>query len=659
MCGIAGLFDPDWRGTGEELAGLAQAMATALAHRGPDDHGTWCDPAAGVGFGHRRLAVIDLSPAGHQPMVSADGRWVACYNGECYNAPELRAELPGRGKNLRGHCDTEVVVEAVAAWGLRDALARINGMFAVALWDRRDRALHLVRDRLGEKPLYYAVIDGTLLFGSELRALLAHPRFRPSVDRQAVALLVRLNYIPAPWTIYSGARKLAAGHLITFRPGQAGWPEPSAWWDFAAVANSARSARPDATAATQDSLDNLDGLLRDAVARRLVADVPVGVFLSGGIDSSLVTALAQSVASEPVRTFTIGFAGEGVDEAGYAAAVARHLATDHTRIDVTPDDAQAALPSLATRWDEPFADPSQLPTALLCRETRRHVTVALSGDGGDEMFGGYRRYTTGAGLSRRLLPVPKLLRRAGAAAIDAVPPAFWDRAETIGHRLAPRLVAADLGTKAHKLAHILPAETADAVYVGLVSSWEDPESVVLGIAQPGWPGPQPMPWTADPAEAMMAWDTLSTLPDEMLVKVDRASMSVSLEVRPPLLDHRVVDAAWSLPPTLRVDGSMGKRALRFLLDRYVPRQLVARPKTGFDPPIGAWLRDPLRPWAEDLLSPSRLRAQGLIDPAPVRACWSAHLAGRPGRTYALWSVLMLQSWLDANPSSLARCPSSP
>jgi asparagine synthase (glutamine-hydrolysing) len=650
MCGIAGLLDPDWQGTGEELAALAHAMATPLAHRGPDDHGTWCDPAAGVGFGHRRLAVIDLSLAGHQPMASADGRWVACYNGECYNAPELRAELPGGGKNLRGRCDTEVVLESVAAWGLREALARINGMFALALWDRRDHVLHLVRDRLGEKPLYYAVIDRTLLFGSELRALVAHPGFRPAVDRQAIALLLRLNYIPAPSTIYSDARKLAAGHLVSFRPGQAGWPEPSVWWDFAAVAQAARSMRPPPALPAQESLDSLDDLLRDAVVRRLVADVPVGMFLSGGIDSSLVTALAQTVATGTVRTFTVGFTGENEDEAAHAAAVARHLATDHTQIDLTADDALAMLPSLANLCDEPFADPSQLPTALLCRETRRHVAVALSGDGGDEMFGGYRRYTAGAGLSRRLLPVPGVLRRAGAAAIDAMPTAVWDRAETVGHWVVPRMVAADLGTKARKLARILPAETAAEVYAGLVSSWDDPESVVLGNPQPGWPGPQPVPWIGDPAEAMMAWDTLSTLPDEMLVKVDRASMAVSLEVRPPLLDHRVVQAAWSLAPGLRIDGSMGKRALRFLLDRYVPRQLVTRPKTGFDPPLGTWLRGPLLPWAEDLLSPTRLRSQGLIDPAPVRACWTAHLAGRPGRTYALWSVLMLQCWLDSHPS---------
>jgi asparagine synthase (glutamine-hydrolysing) len=652
MCGIAGLLDPDWRGPGEELANLARTMAAPLAHRGPDDNGTWCDPAAGIGFGHRRLAVIDLSPAGHQPMASADGRWVACYNGECYNAPDLRADLPAGGKDLRGHCDTEVVVEAVAAWGLQDALARINGMFALALWDRRDRVLHLVRDRLGEKPLYYAVIDGALLFGSELRALVAHPRFRSSVDRQAVSLLMRLNYIPAPWTIYSGARKLAAGHMISFRSGQTGWPEPSVWWDFAATAQAAWSTRPVAAEPTREILDNLDGLLRDAVARRLVADVPVGLFLSGGIDSSLVAALAQTVASGPVRTFTMGFGGEGDDETTYAASIARHLATDHTQIDLSPADALAALPGLSVLWDEPFADPSQLPTALLCREARHHVTVALSGDGGDEMFGGYRRYTAGAVISRWLLPLPQSLRRAGAAAIHAVPPALWDRAGAVGRRLLPGMISADLGTKARKLANILPAESARDVYVGLVSSWGDSEPMVLGDPLPSWPGPHEMPWLADPAEAMMAWDTLSTLPEEMLVKVDRASMAASLEVRTPLLDYRVAEAAWALPPMLRVDGRTGKRALRLLLDRYVPRHLVARPKTGFDPPLGAWLRGPLRPWAEDLLSPSRLRAQALIDPGPVRDCWSAHLAGRPGRTYALWSVLILQSWLDANQSSL-------
>jgi asparagine synthase (glutamine-hydrolysing) len=626
-------------------------MAVPLAHRGPDDEGTWCDPAIGVGFGHRRLAVIDLSAAGHQPMVSADGRWVACYNGECYNAADLRTALPGGGKHLRGHCDTEVVVEAIAAWGLSAALALINGMFALALWDRHDRVLHLVRDRLGEKPMYYACLNRTVLFGSELGALVAHPRFRPSVDRRAIAALLRLNYIPAPATIYTEARKLAAGHMVSFCPGQTGWPQPSMWWDFSAMAQAARANRPAPGARSQEGLDRLEVVLRDAVARRMVADVPVGTFLSGGIDSSLVTALAQTVAPTPVRTFTVGFGGEGQDETSHAAKVAHHLATDHTQIDLSPNDALAVLPGLAALWDEPFADPSQLPTALLCRVARRHVTVALSGDGGDEMFGGYRRYTAGTALSRFLLPVPRVLRRAGATALGAVPPAAWQRAEMVGRRLFPRLVAGDVGTKAHKLASVLPARSPSEVYLGLVSSWANPESLVVGDPLASWPGPQNFSWIGDPAEAMMAWDTLSTLPDEMLVKVDRASMAVSLEVRVPLLDHRVAEAAWTLPPTLRIVRGAGKQALRQLLARYVPWPLVDRPKTGFDPPLALWLRGPLRPWAEDLLAPSRLRAQGLIDAEPVRACWTAHLEGRPGREYALWSVLALQSWLDANRST--------
>ncbi len=425
MCGIAGLLDPGWSGTAQELSDLARAMARPLAHRGPDDEGTWCDGEVGVGFGHRRLAVIDLSPAGHQPMVSADGRWVAAYNGECYNAAELRAALPDRGRGLKGRCDTEVVVEAVAAWGLRPTLERLDAMFALALWDRRDRVLHLTRDRLGEKPLYYSVMGGVVLFGSELRALLAHPRFSREIDRRALALLLRLNYIPAPLTIFSGARKLAAATLVSLRPGQRGWPEPEVWWDFPAAARTAMAARPPG-GDDQGALDQLEAVLAEAVSRRLVADVPIGSFLSGGIDSSLVTALAQAGSRGPVRTFTVGFAGQGHDEADHAEAVARHLGTAHTRIDLTADDALNLVPHLGRHYDEPFADPSQLPTLLMCREASRHVTVALSGDGGDEAFGGYRRYTAGAVLSRRVLPLPRRLRGAAAGALDAVPGAVWD-----------------------------------------------------------------------------------------------------------------------------------------------------------------------------------------------------------------------------------------
>jgi asparagine synthase (glutamine-hydrolysing) len=647
MCGIAGFLDRGWSGSEEELARLAGAMAEPLTHRGPDDEGTWSDAKAGIAFGHRRLAVIDLSHAGHQPMVSADGRWVISYNGECYNAAELRAALPDAGRGLTGHCDTEVVVEAVAAWGLRPTLERLDAMFAFALWDRRDRVLHLVRDRLGEKPLYYGVLGRTVVFGSELRAVTAHPDFKREIDRRALSLLLRLNYIPAPLTIFTDVRKLAAGTFVSVRPDRSGWPEPEVWWHFLTAARTAMTARP-REGAEHAALEQLEPVLEQSVSRRLVADVPIGMFLSGGIDSSLVAALAQRASSRSVRTFTVGFGGQGNDEADYAEAVARHLGTDHTRFDLRVDDALDLVPDLGRFYDEPFADPSQLPTLLMCREARRHVTVALSGDGGDEAFGGYRRYTAGTTLSRRLLPLPLGVRRAAARALDAVPGRMWDGIESGAQRLRPRSAGSGLGTRAHKLAGMLTAASSREVYMSLVSAWEDAEAVVVGGPDSAWSGPPTLSGLmASPGEEMMAWDTLSTLPDEMLVKVDRASMAFGLEVRPPLVGHTVVEAAWALPPSLRIDGGVGKQALRQLLDRYVPRDLVDRPKTGFDPPLGSWLRGPLRSWAEDHLAESRLREQGLLDPGAVRACWDAHLAGRPGLDYALWSVLVFEAWLDA------------
>ncbi len=651
MCGIAGLLDPGWSGTSDELAALAGALVLPLAHRGPDDEGTWCDVEAGVGFGHRRLAIIDLSPAGHQPMVSADGRWVATYNGECYNTAELRAGLPDGGRNLKGHCDTEVLLEAVAAWGLRPTLERLDAMFALALWDRRDRVLHLTRDRLGEKPLYYAVIGDVVVFGSELRALLAYPGFRRDIDRRALALLLRLNYIPAPLTIFTGARKLAAATLVSLRSGQRGWPEPEVWWDFPDAVRSAVAARPPA-GDDQAALDHLEEVLAEVVSRRMVADVPIGSFLSGGIDSSLVTALAQARSAAPVRTFTVGFAGHGHDESGHAEAVARHLGTDHTRIEVTADDALRLVPDLGRYYDEPFADPSQLPTFLMCRAARRHVTVALSGDGGDEAFGGYRRYTAGEAFSRRVLPLPRRLRVIAAGGLDAVPAAVWDGIGRGAQRIRPDGAGSDIGTRAHKLARLLAAGSSRQVYMSLVSAWDDADTVVLGAGDSPWSGPPPLDGlTGTPAEEMMAWDTLSTLPDEMLVKVDRASMAFGLEVRPPLVGHKVVEAAWNLPPSLRIRGGVGKQALRLLLERHMPRQLFERPKTGFDPPLGLWLRGPLRGWAEDHLAASRLRDQGFFDPVAVRACWDAHQAGRPGLEYPLWAVLAFQAWFDETRAS--------
>jgi asparagine synthase (glutamine-hydrolysing) len=653
MCGIAGILDSrPGQGGSPGLAELTGAMAATLAHRGPDDHGVWCDPAAGIGLGHRRLAVIDLSDAGHQPMVSADGRWVLAYNGECYNAGDLRTDLERRGVRFRGHCDTEVVVEAIAAWGLRQALDRLNAMFALAVWDRDRRVLHLVRDRLGEKPLYYGVHRGVVVFGSELRSLVRHPAFDRELDRRALALYLRLNHVPAPHTIYAQARKLPAGTLVSVQAGQAQWPEPTLWWDFAAVAQrgmvtqaAAAAGREQPLGVPGDALDVLESLLGDAVGRRMVADVGIGTFLSGGVDSSLVAALAQARSPDRVRTFTVGFAGVPHDEAAAAAAVARHLGTDHTGIELTGADALSAVPDLGRHWDEPFADPSQLPTLLLCRETKRHVTVALSGDGGDEAFGGYNRYVLGDLVVRRAGAWPVPLRRAAARALAVPSGRTWDRAEHLAGRLGGPFAVPGLSTKAHKLAGILGASSVREVYVSLISSWDDAEATVIDGPGGRWDGPS-LPALGDPAQAMMAWDTPSVLPDEMLCKLDRASMAVSLEARVPLLDHRVVEAAWELPASLRIAGGTGKQALRRILDRYVPRHLVERPKTGFDPPIGAWLRGPLRPWAEDLLTESRLFAEGYLDPVPVRRRWDDHLAGRGSHDYALWAVLMFEAWLD-------------
>lgn len=638
MCGIAGVLDPDWRGSPDGLAELARRMGGRVAHRGPDDEGVWSDPAAGVAFGHRRLAVVDLSDAGHQPMESADGRWVITYNGECYNADELRRALPMRGEYLHGRCDTEVVLEAIAAWGVLPAIQRMDAMFAMALWDRQENCLHLLRDRLGEKPLYYSVEGKRIVFASGLGAIEALPAFNAEVDRSALAMFMRLNYIPAPATIYTSVRKLAAGSMVTVRAGQTGWPDPDKWWDFGEVARSATRRRPavNSISITRDATDHIAGLLSNSVARRLEADVPVGMFLSGGIDSSLVAALAQNAATRPIRTFTVGFRGTDEDESEHAEAVARHLGTDHTRLELTPADALGLVPELPQWWDEPFADPSQLPTLLLCRQARGHVTVALSGDGGDEIFGGYRRYTAGSTAARWLLPLPVAVRHAGASLMEAIPKSAWDR-------LGPAA-----GARMHKLAGAMSANTPRDLYVSLISAWGDAESLVIGLDGRAWQGPPVLDWSTSVVESMMAWDTMTTLPDEMLVKVDRASMAVALEVRPPLLSHRVVEASWALPPNLRVKGGKGKVVLRDILSRHVPRELFERPKTGFDPPLAEWLRGPLRSWAEDLLSPVRLKTQGFFNPAPITARWQELLAGRPGREYSLWSVLMFQSWLEGS-----------
>jgi asparagine synthase (glutamine-hydrolysing) len=644
MCGIAGVVDPAGTRSPDELAHTAGIMAGTLRHRGPDDEGLWADPEGGIALGFRRLSVIDPGAAGAQPMRSPSGRYVAVFNGEVYGYERLRADLDARGRIAwRGHSDTEVLLAAIDRWGVHGALERSNAMLALAVWDTRERTLTLARDRLGEKPLYYGWADGQLVFGSELKALRAHPAFDTTVDHDALALYLRHTFVPHPRTIFRSARALPPGSLLEVALPDAGastCPDPVRWWDLGAVAGDGVTTRREQL--PSDAVDELDELLRDAVAIRSLADVPLGAFLSGGIDSSTVAAMLQRGPDGRARTFTIAMPDLGYDESAHARSVAQHLGTEHTEIMLSASEALATIPHLADLYDEPFADPSALPTNLVSRAARRHVTVCLSGDGGDEMFGGYNRQVVGPPLWRRVSWMPRPVRALAARALLAPSPETWSRAVRRTRRIAPRF--ADMpnpGDKAHKIGEVLAADRADDLYLRLSSSWHDP-SVLVGAdaaplaAAPGIDGV---------AEQMLYLDTAITLPDGMLTKVDRASMGESLEVRTPLLDHRVVEFAWRLPYMAKVRRGVGKWILRRVLDRYVPRQLVERPKMGFDPPIDAWLRKPLRDWAADLLDARSLTAAG-IDPAPVRRYWNEHQAGTRNRGGPLWTVLMYQAWRE-------------
>lgn len=645
MCGFCGfLLDEDGRAASAVTAagGFAAVigrMNDRIAHRGPDGDGLWTDEAAGVALGHRRLAIVELSPLGRQPMDSADGRFVIAYNGEVYNFQDLRAELEAAGHAFRSHSDTEVLIEACAAWGVERAVRRLVGIFAFALWDRRDRVLSLVRDHLGVKPLYWTRQGGALLFGSQPKALRAHPAFSAGLDRDALSAYLRFSCIPAPGTIFQGVHKLEPGRILTVRPGRE--PEETVYWD-AETAARAGLANPLALS-DGEATDALEALLSDAVGRQMMADVPLGAFLSGGVDSSAVVALMARRSDRPVRTFTIGFSEGGYNEADAARAVARHLGTDHTELVVEPRHALDTIPNLPDWYDEPFADSSQIPTVLVSQLTRKSVTVALSGDGGDELFAGYNRYLWGDAVWRRIAPLPGALRRTAAGMIQAVHPGGWDALFGLlpeGRR--PR----QPGDKLHKLAGVLASPDADALYRRLVSQWDDPDAVVRGGHEP-----KGRIWDSGLAaripgfvERMQLLDSVTYLPDDILTKVDRASMGVGLEARVPLLDHRVVEFAWRVPLTQKIRGGQGKWLLRQMLYRHVPKALIERPKSGFAVPIDAWLRGPLRDWAEDLLSESALRADGLFDSATIRACWAEHLLGTRNNHHKLWSVLMVQAW---------------
>lgn len=632
MCGIAGFIGAVPNG----LDGVAAAMAQSLQHRGPDDQGKWIDPDCGVALVHLRLSIVDLSPAGHQPMVSANGRYIIIFNGEVYSFQEIRKDLEARNVAFRGHSDTEVILESIALFGLDATLKRMIGMFAIALWDRKERTLTLIRDRLGIKPIYWAKFGSLFMFGSELKALRTCPGWTPRIDRNAVAAYMRHNYIPAPHTIYEGVQKLEPGCVLTLPWGKE--PTIAKFWD---ARSAARNGLGDPMRGSDAELtDQLEALLKDAVKRRMVADVPLGAFLSGGVDSSTVVALMQAAGMGTVKTFSIGFDIPGFNEAPHAAAVARHLQTDHTELTVTSQQALDVIPRLPDMYDEPFADSSQIPTYLVSAMTRKHVTVALSGDGGDELFAGYNRYHLTQRFWRWISLMPSPLRKAVAAALTAVPPDRWT---AVLSKLPGGLP--QIGDKLHKAAPVLRLDNADALYRRLVTHWE-PDGIMLNAREPESILADASVRTEIPGlvSRMQFLDLVTYLPDDILTKVDRASMAVALEARVPLIDHRVVEFAWRLPRHTMVRGGVSKWILRQVLYRHVPQSLIERPKMGFGIPLGEWLRGPLRDWAETLLNEKRLRDSGLVDVATVRRHWDEHLQGHRNWQYHLWGVLMLEAW---------------
>jgi asparagine synthase (glutamine-hydrolysing) len=652
MCGVTGFWQPTGFAEAPARARVLR-MAEQISYRGPDDFGAWLDGQAGIAMGHRRLSIVDLSAAGHQPMTSPSGRFVMAFNGEIYNHGALRALLElevGYALPWRGHSDTETLLAGFDAWGVVQTLQKSIGMFAVCLWDRDQRRLLLARDRAGEKPLYYGWqgqgSERALLFGSELKALQAHPTFAAEIDRESVLLFMRTGYVPTPRCIYLGLQKLQPGTLASFRADGTA-PEVTSYWDATQAILQGHAHPLDLS--PDEAVAQLETLLTSAIGQQMVADVPLGAFLSGGIDSSTVVALMQAQSKRPVRTFSIGFNEEGYDEAQHAKAVAKHLGTDHTELYVTSQQAMQVVPLLPAMYDEPFADSSQIPTHLVSKLAREHVTVALSGDAGDELFCGYRRYAVTDGLWNKFSRIPAPLRRQGARLLQQVPEAGWDRIAAWAGRLSPRVASYQrVGEKIHKGSRLLSGPNSDALYLRSVSQWANPGSLMPNITEP----PTLLTGAATPLHSlpnvprMMAYDFLTYLPDDILVKVDRAAMAVSLETRVPMLDHRVAEFAWRLPMEYKLRKGSSKWALRQVLYRHVPQALVDRPKMGFGVPIDHWLRGPLRAWAEDLLQPARLEAQGMLAAAPIRAVWDEHISGRSNLQYPLWNVLMFQAWRE-------------
>ena len=677
MCGIAGFFDTKRDLTEGAISATLGRMNHAILHRGPDDGGTWADARCGIGLGMRRLSIIDLSPAGHQPMVSHDGRWVIVFNGEIYNFQEVRMEVEDAASTVswRGASDTEVLLEAVARFGPQKAVQKCVGMFAFALWDRQERHLWLGRDRIGEKPLYYGTSNGVFLFGSELKALTVHPAWRGEINREALARYTVFGYVPTPDSIYKGIFKLPPGTLLrisaTAETLQVTTPVP--YWSARDVVERGRSNPFSGDA--REATNELDRLLRQAVAAQMVADVPLGAFLSGGTDSSTVVALMQAKSPRPIKTFTIGFHDTAYNEAPHAAQIARHLGCDHTQQYVTSEDALNVVPHLPDLYDEPFADSSQIPTFLVAQLARRHVTVSLSGDGGDELFGGYSRYFVTDGLWRKIGWIPSLLRRAGTFPLRRISKETWGRLLVFLGRILPEQVpfyrgGRQIGSLPEILSTVHPSFLAeelscadsDGLYRLFITHWGSP-IVLPGVDVARDPAPpfdgntHALPSRAvlpDTIHRTMLADLLGYLPDDILTKVDRATMGVSLESRAPLLDHRVIEFAWRLPLAFKVSQGKGKQILLQVLSRYVPEAMVTQPKMGFGVPMASWLRGPLRDWTESLIGETRLRREGYFDPAPIRCAWEKHLSGAQNHETRLWIVLMFQAWLERWKNPAAR-----
>jgi len=643
MCGIVGFFGTDRHNHQDIIVD----MMSAIKHRGPDDEGFWHDSKFNVCLGHRRLSILDLSVQGHQPMVSFSNRYVIVFNGEIYNHLFLRESLKKSNIDIswRGHSDTETLLACIDTWGLEKTVKKCSGMFAIALFDKKDNSIYLVRDRMGEKPLYYGIQNGVFLFGSELKALKKHSAFQGEIDRNSLALQLKYNYIPTPYSIYKGIKKLIPGTILKVDTSNKyasidAIGNPTAFWSLKEVATNAQSNIYTGNAI--EAVNDLDKLLSQSVKGQMEADVPLGAFLSGGVDSSLIVSLMQSQSSSPVETFSIGFKEEGYNEAVYAKQIAQHLGTKHTELYVSAQDAMNVIPKLSSLYDEPFSDSSQIPTYLVSAMTKESVTVSLSGDAGDELFGGYNRYLWTRKIWNKVKYMPSSVRKFIAWGMTSVSPMVWNK-------ILCQIVSMPLpGDKIHKLANLLPAKSAEDFYFHLISHWHDVDNVVIGseyLVAPVASNSTKLD-LGSIEQDMMYLDSTSYLPDDILTKVDRAAMGVSLETRVPFLDHHVVEFAYQLPLSMKIQNGESKWILKQVLDKYIPRELMERPKMGFGVPIDSWLRGPLRDWAESLLDESRLKQEGFFHAELIRKKWNEHLSGNCNWQYHLWDVLMFQAWLE-------------